>query len=159
MKKTITALLVASTLAAAGAAIAQDNATPANPPAAAPDNAPAGREGKARTIDQERFSRLDALKQADKDGDGTLSRDEMEAMALDRIVKRMANRMERRLDVDGDGTVTLAEIENQRGKEFAALDRNEDGVLDRGEMRAGKHHGRDGGHHGKRGGQGQRFHR
>ncbi len=72
------------------------------------------------------------------------SRDEIEALALKRMVSRAADRMERRLDVKGDGKITLEAIEKQRQKEFAALDRNEDGKLDRHELRAGKkfhHHG------------------
>ncbi|GFP62721.1 hypothetical protein BCBD1442_20790 [Brucella ceti] len=50
--------------------------------------------------------------------------------------------------MNGDGKVTLDEIQNQRKKEFAALDRNDDGKLDRHEMRAAKmsHRGRKGHH-------------
>ena len=159
MKKIIAGLLAATMLASAGAAIAQNTdtpAAPATPPvAAAPGAGPGNGQGNgpgARTMDREQFLRLEALKEANTDGDGTLSRAEIEAVALERIVKRMADRMERRLDVNRDGSVTLAEIENQRGKEFAALDRNEDGELDRSEMRHGKRHERGGGDH--RGGRG-----
>ena len=115
-------------------------------------------KGKRGPIDLEKFSRMDGLKAADTNGDGTLSREELEALALKRMVSRAADRMEKRLDVNGDGKVTLAEIENQRKKEFAALDRNEDGKVDRQELRASKkfhrahgqrHHGGKGpmGHH------------
>lgn len=109
---------------------------------------------KRGPVDLERFSRLDKLKAADKDGDGTLSREELEAHALARIVERRANRMERRLDINGDGTVTIEEIEKHRARQFAALDRNEDGQLDRKEMRMGQqfrgHGPRHGRHHGPR---------
>jgi Ca2+-binding EF-hand superfamily protein len=140
---------------ASGLAYAQDNgANTGNdaPAVTGPEN-PAGRQRDRQPVDLEKFSRLDALKSADKDNDGTLSREELEAYALDRLVQRMANRMERRLDVNGDGVVTVDEIEKQRGKEFAALDRNDDGVLDRSELRAGKqfhqdrHHQRGPGQH------------
>ncbi|MNE92623.1 EF hand [compost metagenome] len=96
---------------------------------------------------------MDELKAADTNGDGVLSRDEIEALALKRMVSRAADRMERRLDVKGDGKITLEAIEKQRQKEFAALDRNEDGKLDRHELRAGKkfHHGPKGPHHGGKG--------
>lgn len=109
-----------------------------------------GAKGKRGPIDLEKFSRMDELKAADTNGDGVLSRDEIEALALKRMVSRAADRMERRLDVKGDGKITLEAIEKQRQKEFAALDRNEDGKLDRHEMRGAKkfnHHGPKGQHH------------
>ncbi|KAB2719268.1 calcium-binding protein [Brucella intermedia] len=106
-------------------------------------------KGRHGPVDLDKFSRMDDLKAADTDGDGVLSRAEIEALAQKRIVSRAADRMERRLDINGDGKVTLAEIENQRKKEFAALDRNEDGKIDRSEMRAAKmHHARDSHHKG-----------
>jgi len=104
-------------------------------------------KGKRGPVDLEKFSRMDDLKAADTDGDGVLSRAEIEALAQKRIVSRAADRIERRLDVNGDGKVTLAEVENQRKKEFAALDRNEDGKIDRSEMRAAKMHYAGGSHH------------
>lgn len=150
MRKLLSVLLVSSAVLVTGHAMAQDTgAQNDDPVASAPDRE---RGGRRDPVDLEKFSRLESLKAADKDGDGSLSREELEALALERIVKRMADRMERRLDIDGDGTVTIAEIEKQRGKEFAALDRNEDGVLDRSELRAGKRHGGpDGGRHGGHG--------
>lgn len=131
-------------------ALAQENSNantdkPAAETAVAPSK---DMKGKRDPIDLEKFSRMDELKAADTNGDGVLSRDEIEALAQKRIVSRAADRMERRLDVNGDGKVTLEEIENQRKKEFAALDRNEDGKIDRSEMRAAKmHHHARGSHH------------
>ncbi|MDT6938930.1 calcium-binding protein [Brucella pseudogrignonensis] len=112
-----------------------------------------GTKGKRGPIDLEKFSRMDELKAADTNGDGVLSRDEIEALALKRMVSRAADRLERRLDVKGDGKITLEAIEKQRQKEFAALDRNEDGKLDRHELRTAKkhHHGPKGPHHGGKG--------
>jgi len=64
----------------------------------------------------------------------------------------MADRMERRLDVNGDGKVTIDEIEKQKQKEFAALDRNNDGKLEGKELRAA-HKGSHGAHGSRHGGQ------
>lgn len=95
--------------------------------------------GKNRgPIDLEKFTRMDALKAADTNGDGVLSRDEIEALAQKRIIKREADRLQRRLDVNNDGKITLEAIENQRKKNFAAMDTNNDGKLDREEMRAAR---------------------
>ncbi|RCS22639.1 calcium-binding protein [Phyllobacterium salinisoli] len=99
-------------------------------------------------IDLVQFSKTAELKAADTNGDGTLSHEELEALAMKRMASRAADRLQRRLDVNGDGKVTLEEVEKQRGKEFAALDRNDDGKLDRKELRAGKRFRHDG-HHGK----------
>ena len=100
-------------------------------------------------IDLAKFSRMDELKAADTNNDGILSREEIEAHALKMMVKRSADRMERRLDVNGDGKISLEAVEKKRAEKFAELDKNKDGKLDRSEMKAGKHHGK-GDHHGKR---------
>ncbi|WP_273792235.1 EF-hand domain-containing protein [Brucella anthropi] len=125
--------------------IAANTGSPTTETTAAPNK---DMKGKRDPIDLEKFSRMNDLKAADTDGDGVLSRAEIEALALKRIVSRAADRMERRLDINGDGKVTLAEVESQRKKEFAALDRNEDGKIDRREMRAAKmYHQAKGSHH------------
>ena len=56
--------------------------------------------------------------------------------------------------VDGDGKLALSEIESRQRKHFALIDRNDDGVLQKDELRrapmgdrhAARHHG--GKHHG-----------
>ncbi len=101
-------------------------------------------------IDLAKFSRMDELKAADTDKDGILSREEIEAHALKMMVKRSADRMERRLDVNGDGKISLEAVEKNRAERFAELDKNKDGKLDRSELKAGKRHGKDG-HHGRHG--------
>ncbi|MBB5703816.1 hypothetical protein FHS76_003726 [Ochrobactrum daejeonense] len=147
--KTAFIAVIATSLLSVSAFAQESNSKNTDKPAAETTVAPnKDMKGKRGPIDLEKFSRMDRLKAADTNGDGVLSRDEIEALALKRVVNRAANRMERRLDANGDGKVTLAEIENQRQKEFAALDRNEDGKIDRSEMRTAKmyHHAR-GQHH------------
>jgi hypothetical protein len=94
-------------------------------------------------VDLAKFTRMDELKAADTNNDGILSREEIEAYAQKMMVKRAADRMERRLDVNGDGKISLAAIEKHRTERFAELDKNKDGKLDRSELKAGKHHGKD----------------
>ncbi|KAB2676736.1 calcium-binding protein [Brucella tritici] len=147
--KTAFIAVIATSLLAVPALAQENNSANTDKPAA--ETAVASNKDMKRKrgpVDLEKFSRMDDLKAADTDGDGVLSRAEIEALALKRIVSRAADRMERRLDINGDGKVTLAEVENQRKKEFAALDRNEDGKIDRSEMRAAKmHHQARGSHH------------
>ncbi len=86
-------------------------------------------------VDLSEFTNMDRLKQADTNGDGTLSQDEIQAMVMRRIVERQVRRMTNRLDVNGDGVVTIAEVEKQKEKRFALMDRNDDGKLERSELR------------------------
>ena len=67
---------------------------------------------------------------ADANGDGELDVDEVVARMERRRMERRARRMLRRMDIDGDGKVTKAELERQAAKRFAVLDRNDDGVLE-----------------------------
>jgi hypothetical protein len=101
-------------------------------------------------LDQAEYTNIDRLKEADTDKDGTLSKQEIEDMAMKRVVERQARRMTKRLDVDGDGVVTIAEVEKQKAKRFALMDRNDDGKIDKSEMRHGRkgHHGNK--HHGQK---------
>lgn len=69
---------------------------------------------------------------ADKDGKMTVAEiaDEIQRMRAERIAERLVQRF----DMDGDGALTAAEIENRQRKMFALLDRNDDGKLTREEM-------------------------
>lgn len=149
MKRTIASVVLVASMAATGYAFAQDTDQADNAETAV-ENYRDGQRFNREPIDLASFSRMDDLKAADANGDGILDRAEIEAYALQQMVKRMADRMERRLDINGDGTVTLEEVEKQKAKEFAALDRNDDGKLDRKEMRAA-HKGGKAGKHGQRG--------
>lgn len=91
-------------------------------------------------VDLSEFTNIDRLKQADTNGDGTLSKDEIDAMAMKQLVERQARRITNRLDANGDGVVTIAEVEKQKAKRFALLDRNDDGKLEKSEFHQGKKH-------------------
>ena len=52
--------------------------------------------------------------------------------------ERMARRIVERFDADGDGMLTVAEIESRQKKMFALLDRNDDGKIVKEEMPRGK---------------------
>ena len=149
MKRITASIIVLASIASAGYAFAQDTQQPdaAQTTTEAPEEIENGKRGP---IDFEQFSKMDDIKAADANGDGTLSREEIENYAQQRIIQRAARRMERRLDINGDGTVTLDEIQKQKQKEFAVLDRNDDGTLDRKELRAA-HHGKQRGRHGGHG--------
>jgi len=102
--------------------------------------------------------------EADADGDGKVSRDEivarMTARAAERIEAR-ADRMIARHDRDGDGMLTLEEMRSgPAGRMFGRLDADGDGAISREEfdrMRDmhRKRHGRD---HGQRHGRGDGKH-
>lgn len=147
------------TVFALGGAFAQTQ-TPEQTPAVKESTKTSGHEHKrgARldtnddgALDQAEFTNIDRLKEADTDKDGTLSKQEIEAMVTKRVVERQTERMTKRLDVNGDGVVTIAEVEKQKAKRFALMDRNDDGKIDKSEMRHG-HKGKHGHkkHHGPR---------
>lgn len=89
---------------------------------------------------EEHGSRMEAhFKAADKDNDGSLTREE--AKSMPRVTKNFDV-----IDADKSGTVTLAELQattrkmakemHERGAErFKAADRNGDGMLDREEAK------------------------
>jgi|SRR5690606_25039648 len=82
---------------------------------------------------------------ADANGDGQVTVEELAEAILHQRAERQARRMIERFDVDGDGVLSLAEYEKQQQKHFALLDRNDDGVIQREELRhahsGGLHHG------------------
>ncbi|EKF44062.1 EF-hand domain-containing protein [Nitratireductor indicus] len=179
MKTKILLSALAATLIAGSAAVAQNGPGNATPPAAAeqggPMKGPMGGQmngqmngkggGRMAHLDSdgdgaislEEFSsmRLEQLKAADKDGDGVLSEAELQDHVQQRELERKARHAARRLDVDGDGKVTIAEIEGLQKKRFALMDANNDGKIEQDEMRRGfrmmadARGGRDG--HGMRG--------
>ncbi|UXN59076.1 EF-hand domain-containing protein [Phyllobacterium zundukense] len=152
--KRILALVLSGTFltvfAVSGVFAQTETPAQAQTPAAAAQTKPASDSNTAKpmqgkmdknddgAVDLSEFTNMDRLKQADTNGDGTLSQDEIQAMVMKRIVERQARRMTNRLDVNGDGVVTIAEVEKQKEKRFALMDRNDDGKLERSELRHGK---------------------
>ena len=114
----------------------------------AADDPPAGGEQRA----MKRFERLDKdqsggitfeefsaalhmrVNDADANHDGKITTEELTA-AFERMrAKRMAERLMRRFDDNGDGVLTADEIETRHKRMFARLDKNGDGKLDPDEM-------------------------
>lgn len=91
---------------------------------------------KSGSISLEEFSNIGTGKMisADADGDGILSADEIHAEMEAERKRRLQERMTRRLDIDGDGTVTVAELKDMQAKRFAVLDKNSDGLLSEDEL-------------------------
>ena len=77
--------------------------------------------------------RADRLKAFDKDGNGTLSLEEYEALWLDAMKRRMV-RMFQKHDRDGDGEVTTEEFSERTKHMVLRRDRNEDGVLNKDDL-------------------------
>jgi len=93
-------------------------------------------------IDQ---GRANQLKKFDKDGDGTLSLAEYEALWLDVMNERMVDRFQQH-DADGDGKVTPEEFGERFANMVKYMDSNGDGMIDESDMRG--RHGKGEGRHG-----------
>lgn len=92
---------------------------------------------KSGTISLEEFASVGMGKMiaADKDGNGILSTDEVSAAMEAERKRRREEAMMKRLDVNGDGSITVAELQDRMSKQFALLDRNSDGSLSEEEIR------------------------
>ncbi|MEM7302559.1 MAG: EF-hand domain-containing protein [Pseudomonadota bacterium] len=124
-------------------------------------------DGKRKSRGEARFERLDTDKsgalsleefvanttarfsKADLNGDGELSADEMVQRMQRKRLERRAKRMLKRLDFNGDGKVTQDELTDRAQKRFALLDRNNDGKVEKAEMRRSKAHRRGEGKRGR----------
>lgn len=104
------------------------------------------------TVSAEEFNnRQDRFARADVDGNGLLTVEEMVATGQANAERRAA-RMIERLDADGDGALSQAEIEDRRNpaRLFARLDANDDGVVSEEEFADARMGHRGGGkRHGK----------
>ena len=88
--------------------------------------------------------RSSLVTEADASGDGNISLAEFETIYLQVVRNRMVDAFQR-LDEDGDGLVTQAEMDAKFGTVVERMDRNDDGKLDRSDRggRDRKGHGRD----------------
>ena len=87
-------------------------------------------------IDEVRNERFAAF---DGNSDNALSLEEFEGLWLDFMRERMVDGFQR-LDADGDGLVTAAEVDRPLKNAVQWMDRNEDGVIDRSDFRRGRWH-------------------
>src|SRR3546814_4845791 len=81
-------------------------------------------------IDHTRGERLSSF---DADNDQSLTLGEYEQLWLDAMRERMVDRFQD-LDADGDAKVTAEEFQRPFAKVVRHMDRNEDGVVDRGDF-------------------------
>lgn len=98
----------------------------ATPPTAGPRP-----RGKDRGVTQQVFvARHEAaLMRADTDGDGRISRDEWMAYAASRPKKGIPERQFARLDANRDGFLDKGEVDTMLTRQFAKRDTSGDGVL------------------------------
>ncbi len=87
-------------------------------------------------IEQVRDDRFAAF---DSNRDQALSLEEFEGLWLDFMRERMVDGFQR-FDADGDGLITLAEINRPLNNAMLRMDRNEDGVIDRSDFKRGRWH-------------------
>ena len=85
----------------------------------------------------------DHMTAADGDGDGSITLEEMEAFAMERVREHVAERFAR-LDADGDGAITAEEFASRSEDRFADMDRDGDGNLTIHDLGRGDHDGPDG---------------
>jgi Ca2+-binding EF-hand superfamily protein len=81
---------------------------------------------------------------ADENSDGKITVAEVADQIQRMRAERMAERLIKRFDANGDGELTKAEIESRQKKLFALLDRNDDGKIVKDEMPRRNWQGRDG---------------
>ncbi len=97
---------------------------------------------------QEMLTRTDEqFERIDTDKDGVLSVEEMADHMMRRAFERRAKRRLQRLDFNGDGKVTLDEQRIRAKKRFALMDRDDNGAVERDEVRGKRGIRKHRGHH------------
>lgn len=82
---------------------------------------------------QELQQAYEFLRRLDKDGDGQINQEDIQAMRKQRSEERVQRTIER-LDRNKDGKISKDEARGLWADEFAQLDKNKDGSLDRNEI-------------------------
>ncbi|AWC24905.1 acid-shock protein [Aminobacter sp. P9b] len=82
------------------------------------------------------------LVDADGNADGKITVAEVADQIQRMRAERMAERLIKRFDANGDGELTKAEIESRQKKMFAMMDRNDDGKIVKDEMPTRNGHGK-----------------
>lgn len=153
-KTMILSVLGAAMVASAGFAVAQGKGGHGERPSF--EEVDTNGDGKI-TRDEMQAHAATRFGEADSDGDGAISRAEMLAKAMARAEKRV-DRMMGRMDADDDGKVSQAEMQQMRdkhmGRMIERMDTDGDGALSKEEFGKGHrkgHHGRHGKGHGRMG--------
>lgn len=90
----------------------------------------------ALTKDEVLGARAEQFKKFDSDGDGMLTLDEYQGLWMDAMRERMVDRFQQH-DDDGDGKISAEDFSERYGRMMTWMDRNEDGKIDRDDMRRG----------------------
>jgi Ca2+-binding EF-hand superfamily protein len=101
------------------------------------------KDGKVPKAEAEAF-RSRNFAEFDKDANGELSLDEYTALVTSFVAKQVAKRFERQ-DTDKSGGLNQEEAGGRMAKMFEHLDKNDDGAIEKTELRRGnrRHHGGD----------------
>mgnify|MGYP003657248245 FL=1 len=109
------------------------------------DRIDADKDGKVTQAEIDR-ARADNIAKFDANNDGVLQLEEYKGLWLEHMNRRMVDGFQR-LDDDGDGKVTDAEMKAPMTRITRFMDRDGDGVITREELRLGRHGEHRGKHH------------
>lgn len=143
-KTMILSVVGAAMVASAGFAVAQGKGGYGNRPSF--EEVDTNGDGKI-TRDEMQARAAARFGEADSDGDGAISREEMMARAMARVEARVDRKMDW-MDADDDGKVTQAEMQQMRGKRMGRMiewmDKDGDGALSKDEFGNGRRWGQHG---------------